>query len=177
MRIISRSLKRNKLPLRQKKIWTGIMATIILVCSCFGIFYSHRYFRFDLEMFVLLVGAGAVMCLDLIWFAQWGRNKFVSVMFGVLIGAPILAGVIYLHRIYIDSVYKGHEVQAKGIVTKLFVRRGRGGGTPYAIFTYAFKGKQWTQKTINSYPKLVVGDTVKLWCSAIDPTVFVRITD
>lgn len=174
MGMISRSLNRNKFPLRKKKIWSCVMIAIILICCYFGIFHSHRYFKTDMIMLAGLVGALSVAALDFIWFNHDNRHRLNTLFFLLLVGGSILLAVIYFHKKYVDSVLQGHEVPVKGVVTKLFVKRGRGGGTLYAVFNYTLKGKQWTQKTINSYPLLVVGDTVNLWCSDLDPTVFVR---
>ncbi len=174
MGIRSRSLNRNKLSKRTKIIWSLIIAIIILICSYIGIFHSHRYFGFDIVLTIVMVGLFSILGLDFVWFDHGKWHKLKSLLSVVIVGGPIVGLVIYLHSVYVDNQLIGHGIAAKGVVTEVYIKSGRRNRTPYAVFQYAVNGKTFTQNMINNKNPLMVGDTLELTCSQLDPEVFVR---
>lgn|GEM_PF-2268171 len=148
---------------------------VILICVYFGIFHSHRYYGFDLVLWLAIIGTGSIGILDFMWFNQGRWHKLRLFLFMLFIVGPTAALVIFLHNVYVDKQLIGHEITTKGIITKLYVKRGRNSVTPYAVFSYQVNGKTWTQDMKNTEDPLVVGDSVQLVCSELDPEVFLRL--
>ncbi|WP_316788838.1 hypothetical protein [Pedobacter frigoris] len=166
--------KRNNAANKNRnRYWLIASIIVIIACSYFGIFHSHRYFGFDLNLWVVLAGGLALYVPYYIWLennSKW--DKLRTLLYYLFIGGPIIYPVIILHRYYVEKQLSDHGVTTSGIVTELYIKRGKSSRTPYAIFTYELNGKVWTQEVINKDYSLLSGDTLQLLCSEEDPEIF-----
>lgn len=153
------------------------IALVILICVYVGIFHSHRYYGFDIVLWLVMIGIVSIVVLDSIWFDDGKWPKLRMFLFMLFVVGPTGALVIFLHSVYINKQLIGHEVTVKGVVTKLYVKTGKNSQTPYAVFSYQVNGKTWTQDMENTGYPLEIGDSVRLVCSKLDPEVFFRIKD
>ena len=165
------SRKHSKL----KIIISWVMLLLILICAYIGVFHSHRYYSFDLVLWIVIIPAMSIAMLDFIWFQHGKWHKFKLLLFLVFVGGPAVALVVFLHNVYVDSLLHGHEMKTNGVVKDLYQRKYKNSRTPYAVFSYQAKGRVWTHDMINKDNSLKVGDTIKLVCSDLDPEVFVRL--
>lgn len=150
---------------------------VILICVYVGIFHSHRYYGFDIVLWLTITGLVSIIVLDLIWFDDGKWHKLRSFLFILLVGGPATATVIFLHSVYVDKQLIGHEITANGVVTELYTRKNKNSKTLYAVFSYQVNGKTWTQDMINNDYALDIGDTVRLVCSKLDPEIFIRLNN
>ena len=149
----------------------------MLICIYIGIFHSHRYYGFDVVFWIFIISFASICTLDGIWLdhGKWHKLKTLLVIF--VGGGSIAALVVFLHSAYVKEQLTGHEVITKGVVTKVYVKRGKKSRIPYALFSYQVNGKSWTQTTKNTDYRLQVGDSLKLMCSKLDPEVFLRLEE
>ncbi|WP_316751957.1 hypothetical protein [Pedobacter gandavensis] len=111
----------------------------------------------------------------MIWLDHGKWQKLKSILFGLFVCIPAAGLVIFLHNLFVDSQLFGHELKVDGVVTELYVRHSKNRQTPYAVFSYPANGKIWTQHIVNKEHALMVGDTLTVVCSELDPEIFVRI--
>lgn len=156
---------------KSKKIWSWILVLVILICSYLGIFHSHQYYGFDIVLWIAIIGVLAVSGLHLIWFGDRTWQKLRSFLFVLLVGGPISILVIIFHNVYINKQLTGHELYVHAVVTDVYVKHNKHSQTAYAVFTYQAKGRTWTQNMVNTDNSLVIGDTLKLVCSELDPEI------
>lgn len=173
--ISNNSTQINNSRSKVKTIWAWLMVVVILICNYIGIFYSHRYYPFNIVLWIIVIGGVALVMLYHLWLGNGKWDRLKVALFTLIIGVPITFLVIIIHNKYVDKLLIGHEVHTSGIVKEVYVDKGRSSSTPYAIFTYRVNGKIWKQKIINTQNLLVVGDSVKLVCSRLDPEVFVQL--
>lgn len=162
---------------RVKMIWSLLIMFVILICAYIGIFHSHRYYGFDMVLWLVIIGVLSIIVLDFIWFDHGKWQKLMSFLFVLIVGGPAAALVIFLHNFYINKQLLGHELAASGVVKELYVKKSKNSRTLYAVFSYHANGRTWTQNMINEDNPVKIGDTVKLLCSELDPDIFIRLKD
>lgn len=170
--------KKTAIKSKTKTMWSFILFLILLVCIYIGIFHSHRYFGFDSNLWLFMIGFFSLLALEEMWIANNGKwQKLKSFLFILFVGVPIGGFVMLMHSNYVSMQLAKYGVKTTGVVTKLFLRSGRRSSTNYAVFTYKINSKIWTQVIMNEESPLYLGDTLTLICSEKDPEVFKRLPD
>lgn len=165
------------MPPKYKNILTAISTLILIACCYFGVFHSHRYFRFNLPVVVVIVGVLCLVAIDHLSFGSEGRwQRFRTFMVILIVGGPIAIFTIILHKAYVSQQLADHGTETYGVVRLLYSKKTptrRSYYTSYhAKFEYSVNGKNWVQNVNNDDHSLSVGDTIRLKCSAEDPEVF-----
>lgn len=166
--------KRNSAANKNRNRYWLIASSIVTIACCyFGVFHSHRYYGFDLKIWVILIGGLALYVPYYIGLennSKW--DNFRTLLYYLFIGIPLLYSVVILHSYYVEKQLSDHGVTTSGVVTELYVKVSKNSRTPYAIFTYELNGKVWTQEVKNKDYSLSVDDTLQLLCSEEDPEIF-----
>ena len=162
---------------KYKNIFTAISTLILIACCYFGVFHSHRYFRFNLALVIVIVGVLCLIALDHLSFGSEGKwQRFRTFMVILLIGGPIAIFTIVMHEAYVSQQLTDHGTETYGVVRLLYSKKipnRRSYYTSYhAKFEYSVNGKIWVQKVNNDDHSLSFGDTIRLRCSTEDPEVF-----
>lgn len=171
-------IKKPKIQREQKLLWSIVPILLLLLCSYFGIYHSHRYFSFDINLWVIITGTLACLVLHWIWIKYSQRwHKLKAFLFMVCLAGPIGIFVVMMHNRFIYQQMADGSTVTIGTVQKLFSIKYKNSTTHYAVFNYQFHGKTYTQQIINKNRTLAVADTLVLRCSDRDPEIIERIEE
>jgi len=171
-------IKKSSIQSKRKWIWSIAPIVLLLLCSYFGIYHSHRYYSFDANLWVTMTGVIACLVLQWIWTGysqRWYRLK--AFLFVFCLAGPIGIFVVLMHNRFVYKQMAAGSTVTIGIVQHLFAVKYKNSFTHYALFTYHFHGKIYTQKLINKNKLLVEGDTLVLRCSDRDPEMIERLEE
>ena len=156
----------------RNRLYSIILIVVLIGCMYIGVYHSHRYFGFDSNFWLAMISLFSLAGLHTILFDNRKANKFKFAFFILIVGLPLLVFVILMHNSYVTRQFAGYTINVSGVVTELFIRRGKHSHTDYAMFNYKVDHKTITQIVKNEGNRLVVGDTITILCTTADPEVF-----
>lgn len=157
--------------MKRSQVLTLILWTVIVACSYLHIFYAHRFSKFD--------GYGQLAIALSIYFLVQTRfhwNAVVNGLVFVFFAGSTLLLLHILHNEYAQHQLKMYGTKANAIVTSVEYMSGYKHYPGTIIkFTYTSKDRIYNNFIMDDVEvdrRFVVGDTLTIKYSSLDPDLF-----